>query len=50
MSILNPLMVGGLTKYKGIKGETVARAMLRLGQEELKGVHILEFDKLQSFS
>jgi uncharacterized protein YbjT (DUF2867 family) len=50
MTILNPLMVGGLTKYKGIKGETVARAMLRLGQEELNGVHILEFDKLQSFS
>lgn len=50
MTFLNPFMMGGLTKYKGIQGETVAKAMLKLSREELNGVHVLEYAELQAFS
>ena len=50
MSIVNPLMLGPLSKYRGIQGATVAKAMVRLGKEELQGVHILEGDALHAFS
>lgn len=49
-SLLNPLMIGGLKKYRGIHGKTVAKAMLRLSMEDLPGTHILESDKLLAFS
>jgi uncharacterized protein YbjT (DUF2867 family) len=50
MTLFNPLMFGSLSKYKGIQGKTVAKAMLRLGKENLKGVHVLEGDALHAFS
>lgn len=50
MSVFNPLMVGSLSKYRGIHGKTVARAMVKLGKENLKGVHILEGNDLHAFS
>ncbi|MCF8278372.1 MAG: NAD(P)H-binding protein [Flavobacteriales bacterium] len=50
MTLFNPLMFGSLSKYKGIQGKTVAKAMLRLSKEHLKGVHVLEGDALHAFS
>lgn len=50
MTVFNPLMVGSLAKYRGIQGKTVANAMLKLGKENLKGVHVLEGEQLQTFS
>ncbi len=50
MTVFNPLMVGGMAKYRGIHGKTVANAMLKLGKENLKGVHVLEGEQLQAFS
>jgi uncharacterized protein YbjT (DUF2867 family) len=50
MTVLGPLMLGPLTKYRGIHGRTVAKAMLRLAKEELPGVHVLESDSLQAFT
>ncbi|MCF8464806.1 MAG: NAD(P)H-binding protein [Flavobacteriales bacterium] len=50
MMLVNPLMVGSMSKYKGIQGSTVAKAMVRLGKESLTGVHILEGDALHAFS
>ncbi len=50
MSLLGPLMLGPLAKYRGIHGRTVANAMLRLAKEDLPGVHVLESDRLQAFS
>jgi uncharacterized protein YbjT (DUF2867 family) len=50
MSIFNPIMIGSMSKYRGIHGKTVANAMLKLGKENLKGVHILEGDDLHAFS
>jgi uncharacterized protein YbjT (DUF2867 family) len=49
MSLLGPLMLGPLAKYRGIHGRTVANAMLRLAKENLPGVHVLESDRLQAF-
>lgn len=50
MNLVNPLMFGSLSRYKGIQGKTVAKAMVRLGKEDLKGVHILEGEALHAFS
>jgi uncharacterized protein YbjT (DUF2867 family) len=50
MTLVNPLMFGALSKYKGIEGSTVAKAMVRLGKESLTGVHILEGNALHAFS
>jgi uncharacterized protein YbjT (DUF2867 family) len=50
MSLLGPLMLGPLAKYRGIHGRTVANAMLRLAKENLPGVHVLESDRLQAFN
>jgi len=49
MTVLGPLMLGPLAKYRGIHGGTVAKAMLRLAKEELPGVHVLESDRLHAF-
>ena len=50
MTVFNPLIKGGLSKYRGIHGKTVAKAMLKLGKENLLGVHVLEGDDLHAFS
>lgn len=50
MTVLGPLMLGPLAKYRGIHGRTVAKAMLRLVKEQLPGVHVLESDRLQAFN
>jgi len=50
MTLANPLMLGSLSKYKGIQGKTVANAMLKLGKENLKGIHVLEGNDLHAFS
>lgn len=50
MKLFNPLMVGSMAKYRGIEGKTVAKAMLRLSKENLKGVHVLEGNQLHAFS
>lgn len=49
MTFINPLMVGSLVKYKGIKGAVVARAMLRVGKEMMPGTHYLEGSELNSY-
>ncbi|MBL4587145.1 MAG: NAD(P)H-binding protein [Flavobacteriales bacterium] len=50
MTLFDPFMLGGLKKYRGIHGLTVAKAMLKLAKENLTGVHILESDALQAFA
>ena len=50
MTLFNPLMLGSLSKYKGIQGKTVANAIIKLGKENLKGVHVLEGNDLHAFS
>ncbi len=44
---LGPLLIGGARKYRGITGETVARALLALAHQDRPGRHIHESDELQ---
>ncbi|WP_374948497.1 NAD(P)H-binding protein [Mucilaginibacter sp.] len=46
--LLNPLMIGGLRKYKSINGSTVAKAMLKKSLEADTGNFIHTSDKIQS--
>ena len=42
MKLLSPLLVGSLKKYKGIKAETVARALIYNGKLEKEGVFVID--------
>lgn len=46
MRVLNPLLIGGLKKYRSIKVDTVARAMLRQSLEENRGIFIHPSDEI----
>lgn len=50
MRLLNPLMFGGLKKYRSIKVENVAKAMIELALDDKKGVFIHESDQIQKLS
>lgn len=47
MKVLNPLMVGGLRKYRSISAATVARAMLEQSLKSERGRFILPSDEIQ---
>ena len=40
-------MIGGLRKYRSIRAETVARAMVKVASHGSAGVHIYEYDDIQ---
>jgi len=46
--VINPLLIGGLKKYRSIKAETVAKAMAKLSHTEIKGIYIYESDDIQA--
>lgn len=50
MTIVNPLMIGSLSKYKGIQGTPLANAMIKLSKQQLTGIHVLEGNNLHAFS
>lgn len=47
MAVLNPLLFGSLKKYRSIRVQTVARAMLNQSLKDEKGVFIHESDEIQ---
>jgi uncharacterized protein YbjT (DUF2867 family) len=47
MRILNPLLIGPLRKYRSIKAETVAGAMLKKSLEDQRGVFIHPSDEIE---
>ncbi|KEQ29504.1 hypothetical protein N180_03855 [Pedobacter antarcticus 4BY] len=47
MRVVNPLLVGGLKKYRSIKAECVATAMLRYSLEQKKGIFTHKSDQIQ---
>lgn len=47
--VINPLLVGGLKKYRAIQAETVARAMINVSLENRKGLQIIPSDILQVY-
>lgn len=48
--IINPLMLGFLRKYRGIKAEAVAKAMLHLALQNKEGVYTYLSDHIQTLS
>jgi uncharacterized protein YbjT (DUF2867 family) len=40
MPLFNPLLLGSLKKYRSVRGEDVADALLQLARRETRGVHI----------
>lgn len=47
MRILNPLLIGGLKKYRSIKIEKVASAMLKQSLKPLKGIFVYNSDEIE---
>ena len=45
--LIDPLLIGGLKKYRSIKGETVARAMFKKSLESATGTFIHVSDKIK---
>lgn len=46
MKILNPLMVGGLKKYRGVEASAVASCMIRMQLAETNGVTVTRSDEI----
>jgi uncharacterized protein YbjT (DUF2867 family) len=46
--IINPLLFGGLKKYRSIEAETVAESMAKLSLTEIKGIYVYESDDIQA--
>lgn len=46
-AILNPIMIGGLKKYRGIHVATVAKAMANIASQNIPGNHFYTSDKIQ---
>lgn len=47
MPALDWMMVGGLRRYRSIHASTVARAMVRLARQRVRGVRVVESDEIQ---
>jgi len=50
MQGINPILLGGLRKYRSIKVEHIARAMIRCSLEDQKGVFIHDSGEIQLLS
>lgn len=50
MRLINPLLVGGLKKYRSIKVENVAKAMLKQSLVDKRGIFIHQSDQIQQLS
>ncbi len=46
ISLLNPLFIGKLKHYKGIHSQTVAKAMVQLANDDVKGTRYIENEEL----
>jgi uncharacterized protein YbjT (DUF2867 family) len=45
-SLFRPLMLGGLKKYRGVHAIVIAKKMIKMASENLKGKIVLESDKI----
>lgn len=50
MNILNPLLIGGLKKYRSIKVSNIAKAMIAISKKSIKGIFIYPSDKIEEIS
>ena len=49
-NVLNPLLVGGLKKYRSISAEEIAKAMINQSLKNEKGTHIFESNQIKSLA
>jgi hypothetical protein len=47
LAVVNPLMVGPLKRYRSVRTQTVAGAMLACAERSDPGVHIVESEAVQ---
>jgi uncharacterized protein YbjT (DUF2867 family) len=47
LRLINPLMIGPLRRYRSVRTQTVAAAMLACGERGEPGVHIIESEAVQ---
>ena len=47
LAVVNPLMVGPLKRYRSVRTQTVAGAMLACAERSDPGVHIVESEVIQ---
>lgn len=47
-SVIDPLLPGSMSKYKGVQAEDIARAMFDFSKTDAKGINIIESDKIRS--
>jgi uncharacterized protein YbjT (DUF2867 family) len=47
LRLINPLMIGPLRRYRSVRTQTVAAAMLACGERGEPGVHIIESEVIQ---
>jgi len=47
LGLINPLMVGPLRRYRSVRTQTVAGAMLACGEKGDPGVHVIESETIQ---
>jgi len=47
LTVIEPVMLGPLRKYRAVHTKTVARAMLACADQHARGVHIVESDVVQ---
>lgn len=50
MRVLNPILIGGLRKYRSIKIENVALAMLKVSLKDTEGVFIYPSDQIEEIA
>ncbi len=50
MSLVNPLLQGGLARYRSIEAAHIARAMYACSLKPAKGIHVLHADDIQRLS
>ncbi|WP_142527605.1 NAD(P)H-binding protein [Pedobacter westerhofensis] len=50
MNVINPVLIGGLKKYRSIRVEDIAKTMIRLSLEDKKGIFVHESDEIQKLS
>jgi uncharacterized protein YbjT (DUF2867 family) len=48
VTLLSPLMLGSLKKYRGIEASAVAKAMQRFANQGLSGVKYVEYDEMMN--
>jgi len=48
MKVLAPVLIGGLSRYRAIKAEDVARAMVSAAAREVSGKKVYEYEQLKA--